>query len=195
MAEPWPFTPLRQTADRQPENGNARARLRRTPIVLAAMLVAICALASTALEGRHPRLVWNATASSPVGLYWIAPARTVRPGEWVVAWAPRSARELGAVRRYLPRNVPLVKRVAAAAGNRVCASAGGVITIDGRTVARRRKSDDSGRPLPRWTGCELLRGADLFLLSPDQSRAFDGRYFGVTRAALVVGRARLLWAR
>jgi type IV secretory pathway protease TraF len=48
--------------------------------------------------------------------------------------------------------------------------------------------------MPWWSGCERLGKGDLLLLSPDEG-AFDGRYFGVTRAREVVGTARLLWRR
>ena len=39
----------------------------------------------------------------------------------------------------------------------------------------------------------LMRG-EIFLLN-DHPRSLDGRYFGVTDDALVMGRAHLLWAR
>jgi type IV secretory pathway protease TraF len=44
----------------------------------------------------------------------------------VIAWPPDVARDLASRRRYLPRNVPLVKPVAAIAGDRVCARAAAV---------------------------------------------------------------------
>ena len=112
----------------------------------------------------------------------------------VIAWAPAEARRLGAERHYLPSNVPLVKRVAAVAGDRVCA-AGEAVFVNGRLEALRRPRDGPGRPMPWWTGCEVLRGGDLFLLTPSVPDSFDGRYFGITRAPEVVGSARLIWAR
>jgi conjugative transfer signal peptidase TraF len=140
-----------------------------------------------------PLLVWNASASAPVGLYRLRPGAPVRRGDMVAAWAPGPARALAARRQYLPAGVPLVKRVAAAAGNRICA-AGPTVSIDGRTVAERRGSDFSGRPMPWWSGCRELRRDEYFLLM-DSPASFDGRYFGVTRGDDVLGRAELLWAR
>jgi conjugative transfer signal peptidase TraF len=152
------------------------------------------ALLATLLWRPAPRLVWNASASSPVGLYQIGDSDRIRTGEMALAWPPAAARALGAERRYLPANVPLVKRVAAAAGDRVCARAAAVF-VNGRKVAVRRRADPSGRALPWWTGCERLRGGDLLLLSAQAPQAFDGRYFGVSRGKLVLGRARLVWPR
>jgi len=111
----------------------------------------------------------------------------------VVAWAPGWARRLAAARGYLPATVPLVKPVAAAAGDRVCAK-GSRILVNGHVAAVRRLHDMKGRPMPWWHGCRRLPRGELFLLSAGVGGAFDGRYFGVTRAGELIGRARLLWA-
>jgi len=141
-----------------------------------------------------PRLVWNASASAPIGLYAVTPGATVEPGDMVIARVPDPSRMMAAERRYIPANVPLVKRVAAAAGDEVCAL-GREIFVNGTWVVERRASDAKGRPMPWWSGCVRLRGRQLFLLMSDSPGSFDGRYFGVTDGNLVVGKARLLWAR
>jgi conjugative transfer signal peptidase TraF len=138
-----------------------------------------------------PRLVWNASASAPIGLYLVSPGAWVEPGDMVIARLPPHVRGLAATRRYLPMNVPLVKRVAAYAGDEVCAF-GQEIFVNGQWIAERRNADARGRPMPMWTGCTLLRGRQLFLLT-DSPASFDGRYFGPTEAADVIGKARLLW--
>lgn len=140
-----------------------------------------------------PRLVWNASASAPVGLYAVAPGALAEPGEMVVARVPKRYRLLAASRRYLPMNVPLVKRVAAYAGDEVCAL-GKDIFLNGRWIARRRAVDAAGLPMPWWRGCTILRGRQLFLLM-DSPSSFDGRYFGPTDGDDVIGKARLLWRR
>ena len=141
-----------------------------------------------------PRLVWNASASAPIGLYAVTPGATVEPGDMVIARVPDPSRMMAAERRYIPANVPLVKRVAAAAGDEVCAL-GREIFVNGTWVVERRAFDAKGRPMPWWSGCVRLRGRQLFLLMADSPGPFDGRYFGVTDGELVVGKARLLWAR
>lgn len=138
-------------------------------------------------------LVWNASASAPVGLYRLHAGEPVRRGDVAVAWTPEPSRTLAARRHYLPANVPLVKRVAAVAGDRVCAADTG-ISINGRRVASRRREDTAGRPMPWWTGCRRLSGGEYFLLM-DSELSFDGRYFGATSGKDVLGRAELLWAQ
>ncbi|WP_230463142.1 S26 family signal peptidase [Sphingobium sp. Cam5-1] len=140
-----------------------------------------------------PRLVWNASASAPRGLYIVSPAALPGVGDMVIARVPWRYRQLAAERRYLPLNVPLVKRVAASAGDEVCAW-GMVILVNGRRIADRQRTDLRGRSMPLWEGCMRLRGRQLFLLMNNR-RSFDGRYFGSTEGEDVMGKAELLWRR
>ena len=128
----------------------------------------------------------------PLGLYRVDVGATPARGALVVVWLPEAARTLAAERRYLPRNVPAIKRVAALAGARICA-AGDTLTVDGRLVARRLAADRHGRPLPRWSGCRTLRAGELLLLNPASPASFDGRYFGISRTSDVIGTANPLW--
>jgi conjugative transfer signal peptidase TraF len=171
----------------------AKARHRRRVRRIAIGAAGIAVLLSTVTLPPAPRLVWNASASAPIGLYAVAPGTAARPGDMVVARLPEPYRRLAATRRYLPLNVPLVKRVAAAAGDDVCAL-GRRIFVNGRPAAERLAVDRAGRPMPHWSGCHRLRGDQRFLLM-DAPASFDGRYFGVTEGVDIVGKARLLWAR
>lgn len=168
-----------------------KQRLRTCAVTMSGLL--IVALVISMLWKPRPLLVWNASASAPIGLYAVAPPTKVQAGEMVIAWTPTSVRTLAAGRRYLPSNVPLLKRVAAASGDRVCAI-GKTISVNGRYVAARREVDGKGRPMPWWAGCRDLAEGELFLLMDSQA-SFDGRYFGTTKKEQQVGRAVLLWAR
>lgn len=164
----------------------------RTRVALASLTIGLpCAL--SALSSPPMLLVWNASASTPRGLYRVFPGTRAQQGDWVVAQLPTAFRALAARRRYLPLGVPLVKRVAAVGGDRICAD-GPAISINGQLAAILQPWDGEGRALPRWTGCRTLAPADLLLLG-DSPWSFDGRYFGATKGADVIGRAVLLWRR
>ena len=167
-----------------------RARLRRRAAIAA---TGIGLLGATIASPPIPRLVWNASASAPIGLYAVSPGATIARGDMVIAWPPREARRLAAERHYLPSNVPLLKRVAAIPGDRVCATEA-MIWIENRRVAMRKERDRAGRAMPWWGGCVTLRNGELLLLNapPD---SFDGRYFGPSRAVAIVGKATPLWLR
>ena len=180
--------PLFQWSDALRAGRRRRARLRRR---LGAAIAGIACLGVTIAAPPPPRLVWNVSASAPIGLYGVIPGARVRRGDMVIAWAPAGPRALAARRHYLPGNVPLVKRVAAVPGDRVCAIGSGIF-VGGRLVAERRTRDATGRAMPWWRGCVTLEDGALFLLM-DALASFDGRYFGPTSAPDVVGKATPLW--
>lgn len=183
--------PLLDWSDRHPAPGPAPRRLgwRAAAIGLGTGLLAL-----TIAVPPSPRLVWNASASAPIGLYAVDPGASIEAGDMVVARLPERWQMLAARRRYLPANVPLVKQVAAVAGDQVCA-VGAHVLVNGRRVAERRTADGAGRPLPWWRGCIRLREGQFFLLMPGSPASFDGRYFGATEGAQLVGKATLLWLR
>jgi conjugative transfer signal peptidase TraF len=168
-----------------------RHRLRVRAALVAATIGAV--IVSAAVQP-VPRLVWNASASAPLGLYAVSPGTGARRGDMVVARVPLTVRPLAAARHYIPANVPLVKHVGAVPGDTVCAL-GTVITIEGKVAALRRARDGSGRSMPWWKGCRLLRQGDIFLLATNVPASFDGRYFGVSPATDIVGIARPIWVR
>lgn len=97
-----------------------------------------------------------------------------------------------AERGALAPGVPLLKRMAARAGQTVC-RIGERILVDGQALATTRDADRLGRPLPRWSGCLRLDPGFVFLLNRDAPDSLDGRYFGPTPAGAVQGRAIPLW--
>jgi conjugative transfer signal peptidase TraF len=157
-------------------------------VILFAAGTAIAAV----LVPAKPRLIWNATASAPVGLYLVLPVRDLSRGDLVLADPPGWMRPLAAARGYLPLHVPLVKRIAALSGDRVCALENRII-LNGRVVALRRERDARHRSLPRWLGCRTLGVNDAFLLMADVPTSFDGRYFGVVSRGAVLGKLQPLW--
>jgi len=157
---------------------------------LAATLAGIALVGFSAIAHPQPRLVWNASASAPIGLYRVVSGEP-EGGDFVLVRIPKSIEKLAAIRGYLPAGVPLIKRVAAVAGDDVCAFNGAII-VNGEIVARQRKVDRAGRSLPRWNECRELVSGEFFLLG-DAPDSFDSRYFGPVTSARVIGRLAPLW--
>ncbi len=158
------------------------------------LAVGVLGIGALAWSPPTPRLVWNVTASAPRGLYWVAPNQPAARGDLVLARLPDRVRTLAAERHYLPATVPALKRIAAAAGARIC-GVGDVVTVDGRVAARRLPADRQGRPLPAWQGCHVLLGNEVFLLMDGVPDSFDGRYFGAIETRRIIGRLVPLWTR
>ena len=139
-----------------------------------------------------PRLIWNASASTPVGLYAITRSPRLEVTDLVAVNAPEPLASFLAERGYLPRGVPLMKRVAALPGQQVCRT-GTHVTIDGIAMGDALARDRLGRDLPIWQGCRRIAGNEIFLMNWSVEDSLDGRYFGPVSASSIIGRATPLY--
>ena len=159
-------------------------------VVWAALGVGVIALP---LAAPAPvRLVYNATASAPVGWYAVVPVTSPRVGDVVLAHLPRRAATIADKRHYLPQSVPILKRVGAVAGQSLCVQ-NGVLRIARESPVQLLERDGLGRPLTPWPGCRALNTEEVFVLSHDSLASFDSRYFGPIQEQLIIGRAVALW--
>ena len=145
-----------------------------------------------ALFQPQPRLIWNASASVPIGLYAVHPAPPLRLAELVVVDPPKPLADFLNQRRYLPRGVPMLKHILALPGQQVCRRDRTII-VDGAPVGEALVADRRGRPLPVWSGCRQLAADQVFLMNRQSRDSFDGRYFGPVPADTIVGRADPIW--
>ena len=166
-------------------------RARSTPFLLGGAALAALALAG---DERRPRLVWNASASAPVGLYRVVPAGRFSVGDLVAVRPEGAVRTWLSERRHPAAGAALLKRIAALPGSTVCRH-GEDILIDARTVARAQRRDRLYRRLPDWQGCRKIAVGELFLLNAGVPDSLDGRYFGVTDGRHILGRALPLRTR
>jgi conjugative transfer signal peptidase TraF len=160
-------------------------------VTLAGTLLGIVALVAAARMQPVLRIVYNASDSAPRGWYRIDHADRFRVGDTIVARLPEGVAMLAASRGYLPRSVPVLKRIAATSGQRVCIR-DGAVAIDGAVVARVLEVDRSGRPLAAWLHCRRLVRGEIFLLNAAAPASFDSRYFGPLDVSFVLGQATLL---
>ena len=138
------------------------------------------------------RLVWNASASVPIGLYDLDPPRHLAVGDLVAVMPDKPLADFMVERGYIGRGVPLLKRVLGLPGQRVCRS-GATITVDNVEMGAALERDRMGRDLPVWQGCRIIRDGELFLMNWEIRDSLDGRYFGPVPASSVIGRALPLW--
>ncbi|MEF2071046.1 S26 family signal peptidase [Consotaella aegiceratis] len=156
--------------------------------ILGAIAVSIALVGGSLATPVAPKLLWNASASAPIGLYRIMPVSTLMTGDLVAAMPPEPLARFMADRSYLPRGVPLIKHVLGLPGQNVCRN-GGSITLDDKTVGEALDRDRMGRPLPGWQGCRRIAKDEVFLMNTSVRDSFDGRYFGPLPARTVIGRA------
>ncbi len=159
-----------------------------------AMVIAAALVIVPSFVPWSPRLLWNASASVPIGLYLLRPVDNVAVGDLVAVQPPPELSDFLDERGYLPRHVPLLKHVVALPGAIIC-RAGNTIIVDQSVVGFAHFLDSLGRRLPRWEGCRRLTDGEIFLMNPDASDSLDGRYFGALPITVIAGRLVSVWVR
>jgi conjugative transfer signal peptidase TraF len=157
-----------------------------------AAAIVVCGASMSAVYRPVPKLIWNASASVPIGLYAVQPAGALQIGELLVVTPLEPLATFLDERHYLPKGVPLLKHVTALPGQTVC-RAGGTITVDGIAAGVALGRDHLGRRLPTWQGCRVLAEGEVFLMNRRSPASLDGRYFGPLPTKTIVGRADPIW--
>jgi conjugative transfer signal peptidase TraF len=151
------------------------------------------ALVLSTIAARPAKLyVWNASASVPVGFYRLQPTGDLSVTQLVAVQPPEPLATFLADNSYLPRGMPMLKRVLARPGQTVCRD-GLAVTVDNIARGEARERDSRGRPLPVWQGCRVIAAGEVFLMNWQSADSLDGRYFGVLPMSAIIGRAEPLW--
>jgi conjugative transfer signal peptidase TraF len=163
----------------------------RKSLCILGVAVGVLAIAFSATSQRL-RLVYNASASAPLGWYTASAVTVLRTGDFVIADLPPDVAAFAEQRHYLPHTVPILKHVGALSGQRVCIR-DRVVSIDDRVLGHALERDGANRELPVWNHCRVLANDEIFLFSEQPEGAFDSRYFGPLSRAAVRAVARPLW--
>jgi len=127
-------------------------------------------------------LLINTSASAPRGLY-VRFAAPPAPGARVALRQPATARPYLADLGVGP-DMPLLKRVAAVAGEPICVRDGRLTWPRGAAMAL--DHDRRGTRLTRWQGCRALGPGEVLVIG-DTPTSFDSRYFGPVRRGDLIG--------
>ena len=165
--------------------------MTRIVTVLAASIASAVLGASAAVD-LPKALLWNTSASAPIGLYAVQRADDLEVSDLVVIAPPPELAAFLAARGYLPKGVPLLKRVLALTGQTVCRDGPNILAY-GVSVGLARIRDHAGRELPVWQGCRRIADGELFLMNWDAPDSVDSRYFGPLPRSSVIGRALPVW--
>ena len=166
--------------------------MRHVCVLLTAL--GVVSLVAPAVLQPHRMLLWNASASVPVGLYLLEMTDERYFTELVAVVPPEPLATFLAAGNYLPRGVPMLKHVLALPGQTVCRD-GLVVTVDKVAVGMALERDRQGRALPVWQGCRVVPEDALFLMNSRSADSLDGRYFGPLPRSAVTGRAHPVWTK
>jgi conjugative transfer signal peptidase TraF len=152
--------------------------------------VGVIAMTICAFGGWFPRELGyclNLTPSEPAGIYRLVPGRITR-GALVLFDQPNDP-AASMLCRYIPANLPLIKRAAALPGDVVRVSPYGVYVNGVRWPdSVPLLHDDEGRALhPYPFGVYRVAAREVWVMS-NHPRGLDSRYFGPVPAASVISR-------
>ncbi len=139
--------------------------------------IAIASLVLAPSFGYQKRLIWNRTASAPIGLYWVTDG-PITYDRWAVLSPKSDASEWAETHGFVGEDWPLLKAIAGLPGDKICRE-DETILINDEVRALALEQDDLQRDLPVWSGCSVLAQDEIFLLNA-HPKSLDGRYFGVT---------------
>jgi conjugative transfer signal peptidase TraF len=175
------------------------ASARRTRFargILTLMVSAALLILGNLIAGAGLRL--NASASMPPGIYRVAVVspREIHRGMLVAVCAPSGAAQLGRRRGYVSsgecaeNSEPLLKTVAAVAGDDIAISPSGV-SVNGRLLrdSKPLAFDHAGRPLVSWPPGHFRTSRGAIWLHADHERSWDSRYWGPVPARNVLAKA------
>ena len=142
----------------------------------------------------------NLTNSVPIGLYVISHSPEANLVEFC---PPEPFGTLSRERGYRERSrfgcpdgaKPLLKPIAARAGDIVSMSAAGIV-VDGKLIPHTAplRLDSAGRSISAWTsGTYPVRRGTIWLASSFNTHSFDSRYFGPIPESSVLQHVRPLW--
>jgi conjugative transfer signal peptidase TraF len=164
----------------------------RNRLATTLLTVGAVALVSSTTGPATPFYIWNGSNSVPTGLYRLQPAGRLVVTELVAIRPPEPLATFLQRNEYLPRRVPMLKRVAALPGQTVCRQ-GLRISVDAIEMGSAKTRDGRGRQLPYWQGCRVVGADELFLMNWQSEESLDGRYFGFLPRSSVIGKALPVW--
>lgn len=162
--------------------------------MLALTIAALALLAATFVASPPLLYIWNSSDSVPLGLYrlhadtqrYVTELVAVRPPDPLASYLDQSG--------YLPKGLPMLKRVLALPGQTVCRRGQG-IAVDDIAMGKAKDRDRAGNVLPVWQGCHVVGEGEIFVMNWQSDGSLDGRYFGMLPATAVIGRAHPVWIR
>ncbi|MGF7213164.1 conjugative transfer signal peptidase TraF [Skermanella aerolata] len=168
-----------------------------------AILAAVAVMLGGAMALTHRNLRLNLSASMPYGLWWVSDSAAPRRGDYVTLCLLGEPGRIALTRGYIGHGgcpdeaEPLLKPVAAVAGDLVTVTAGG-IRVNGEPLANSApfRNDTEGRPMTAFPAGEYAVDAGMvWVVAGHDPRSYDSRYFGPVATAAITGTARALLIR
>lgn len=143
-------------------------------------------------------LIVQKTPSMPEGIYISYPSSHYHIGDTVIFNLPSKWMQYILARGYLSQPEPLMKKILAEEGDKVCFY-GDEVMINNHTILPLFKMDSKHRLLPqrdiRKDECFIVGKNEYFMAGDASIHSFDSRYFGLIFRSAIIAKAKLIWTK
>lgn len=163
--------------------------MKRKAFALLGFVILGLGLMALSVRKSDPIVIYNPSESAPVGWYLVVDRKQVFVGDVVASWLPQEAADFANKRGYLPKDIPVIKTVAAGPGDTYCVE-DQMLKLATDWSVPILHIDGQGRALPALAGgCRSLSAGEYLLISERVLTSFDSRYFGPVGRDNIIGRA------
>lgn len=158
------------------------------PLIISLLFIGMVRTTVSIVKNLGYHITFSSTKSMPRGLYLVIPAKKFSPQEIVEFTPPNNTLTFLKNKNWIPKSGRMIKYVFAVPNDKVCIS-GSSIWVNNNKIASVHKYYDKNKLLPQTKFCGKLNTDEYLLLSTQNKRSFDGRYFGITPAKKILGKA------
>lgn len=161
------------------------------PLFFSLLFIGLLNLGTSTIKKAGYHLTYSATSSMPRGFYLVTPQKKFTHHEVVEFRPPLHILNLIQENHWLPPNGSMIKYVFAVPSDHVCIHHQ-TLWVNHKKIAPIYKFYAPNKLLPQTKICGRLQEGQYLLLSTENERSFDGRYFGPVSQQKILGRAKIL---
>ena len=136
----------------------------------------------------HIGFVHQLTPSMPEGWYFTYPVSSYYRGDNVVFSPDKQTENYILARKWLPKDIPLLKKIVGIPGDFLCIKQQNVY-INGELLGKVYEMDDKGNALPVFSFCGKIAKDEYFMQGVANAHSFDSRYYGLVNKAQIMSKA------
>ncbi|WP_440617200.1 signal peptidase I [Cysteiniphilum sp. 6C5] len=140
------------------------------------------------LKVLHIGFIQQLTPSMPEGWYFTYPVADYHKGDNVVFIPNQQTEHYILTRKWLPRNIPLLKKIVGVPGDLLCIK-GQNVYINEQWIGKIYQTDGKGNMLPVFQFCGKIPKGRYFMQGVANPHSFDSRYYGLVDKSQIMSKA------
>jgi len=158
------------------------------PLLSSLIFIGILSITVSTIKKLGYHITYSVTSSMPQGFYLVIPAKKIARYDIVEFIPPPSVLDFIKEKHWVPQSGSIIKYVFAIPNDHVCIH-DEAIWINSKKIGPVYKFYAQNKLLPQTKICGKLTEDQYLLLSTENKRSFDGRYFGTISSKRILGRA------